>query len=114
MFKRSILAAIAALVIAGGSLAAATTTASAGHFGLYIGVLARTTARITMGRHGRPRRAGAGATIGIGGYGLAEPRPTATTSTSTVTTIITTMISEPMIGVSALASRRTRRLSKAS
>jgi hypothetical protein len=38
MFKRSILAAIAALVIAGGSLAAATTTASAGHFGLYIGV----------------------------------------------------------------------------
>jgi hypothetical protein len=37
MFKRSIFAAVAALTIAGGNLAA-TTTASAAHFGLFIGV----------------------------------------------------------------------------
>ena len=38
MLKRSILGGLAALAIAGGSLAATTSTASAAHFGFYIGV----------------------------------------------------------------------------
>jgi hypothetical protein len=38
MLKRSILGGLAALTIAGCSLAATTSTASAAHFGFYIGV----------------------------------------------------------------------------